>query len=80
MSRTPVAVFVRVEENNYGRNVIPRWIVCCLIGISLAQNNDGAWVSLDGLDGGWKVLVVALAFGFCLGLLLQRCVRASCLV
>ena len=59
MSRMLTAVFVGVEENNCGRNVIPGWIVCCLTGISLAQNNDGAWVSLDGLDGGWKVLVVA---------------------
>ena len=59
MSRTLPIAFIGVEENNCGRNVIPRWIVCCLIGISLAQNNGGTWVSLDGLDGGWKVLVVA---------------------
>ena len=59
MSRTLLVVFIGVEENNCGENVIPRWVVCCLIGISLAQINGGAWVSLDGLDGGWKVLVVA---------------------
>ena len=52
MSRTLPIVFVGVEENNCGRNVIPRWVVYCLIGISLVQNNGGAWVSLDGLDGG----------------------------
>ena len=59
MSRTLPIVFVGVEENNCGRNVIPRWVLCCLIRISLAQNHGGAWVILDGLDGGWKVLVVA---------------------
>jgi len=59
MSRALTIVFVGVEENNCGRNVIPRWIVGCLIGIFLVQKNGGAWVSLDGLDGGWKVLVVA---------------------
>ena len=80
MRRTLPIVFVGVDENNCGRNVIPRWIVYCLVGISLAEKNGGAWVSLDGLDGGWKVLVVAGTFGICLGLLLQRCVRASCLV
>jgi len=59
MSRTLPIIFVGVEENNFGRNVIPRWIVGCLIGISLAQNNGSGWVNLDGLDGGWKILVVA---------------------
>ena len=59
MGRTLSIVFVGVEENDCGGNIIPRWVVCCLIRISLAQNHGGAWVSLDGLDGGWKVLVVA---------------------
>ena len=59
MSRTLPAVFVGVEENNCGGNVITGWVVCCLIGISLAKNNGGALVNLDGLDGGWKILVLA---------------------
>ena len=59
MSRTLLAVFVGVEKNNCGGNVIARSAVHCLIGISLAQNNGGALVNLDGLDGGCKVLVVA---------------------
>ena len=58
MSRTLPIVFVGVKENNCGRNVITGWVVYCLIGISLAQNNGGALVNLDGLDGGWKILVV----------------------
>ena len=59
MGRTQSVVFVGVEESNCGRNIIPRWVAYCLIGVSLVQNNGGVWVSLDGLDGGWKVLVVA---------------------
>ena len=59
MSRALPTVFVGVEENDCGENVIAGWVVYCLIGISLAQNNGGALVSLDGLNGGWKVLVVA---------------------
>ena len=52
-------VCVGVEENNREGNLVSRWVVCCLIGISLAQNNGRGWVNLDGLDGGWKILVVA---------------------
>ena len=59
MSRTLPAVFVGVEEINCGGKIITRLVVYCLIGISLAQNNGGALVNLDGLDGGLKVLVVA---------------------
>ena len=59
MSRTLPVIFIGVEENNYEGNVIPRCVVYCLIGISLAQNNGRGWVNLDGLDGGWKILVVA---------------------
>ena len=59
MSRTLPAVFVEVEENNCGGNVIAGLVVYCLIGISLAQNNGGSLVNLDGLDGGWKILVLA---------------------
>ena len=59
MSRTLPVIFIEVEENNYEGNVIPRCVVYCLRGIYLAQNNGRAWVNLDGLDGGWKILVVA---------------------
>ena len=59
MSRTLPVIFVGVEWINCGGDVIPRWVVCYLIGLSLAQSNGRAWVKLDGLNGGWKVLVVA---------------------
>ena len=59
MSRTLLVVFIGVKENNCGENVILKWVVYCLMGISLAPSNGAAWVSLDGFDGGWKVLVVA---------------------
>ena len=59
MSRMLPVIFIGVEENKCEGNVISRCVVCCLIGISLAQNNGRGWVSLDGLDGGWKILVVA---------------------
>ena len=59
MSRALPVIFIGVEENNCEGNGIPRCVVCCLIGIFLAQNNGRGWVNLDGLDGGWKILVVA---------------------
>ena len=59
MSRTLPVIFIGVEENSCEGNVIPKCVVCCLIRISSAQNNGRVWVSLDGLDGGWKILVVA---------------------
>ena len=59
MSRALPVIFVGVEENNFEGNNIPRCVVYCLIGISLEQNNGKVWVNLDGLDGGWKILVVA---------------------
>ena len=58
MSRTLPVIFIGVEENNYEGNVIPGCVVCCLTGTSLAQNNGRGWINLDGLDGGWKILVV----------------------
>ena len=52
MSRALPVIFIGVEENSCEGNLIPRCVVCCLVGISLAQNNGRGWVSLDGLDGG----------------------------
>ena len=59
MSRMLPVIFIGVEENSCEGNLIPRCVVCCLIGISLAQNNGRVWVNLDDFDGGWKILVVA---------------------
>ena len=59
MSRILQVILIGVEEDNCEGNVVPRCVVYCLIGISLEQNNGKVWVNLDGLDGGWKILVVA---------------------
>ena len=58
MSRTLPVIFIGVEESNCEGNVFPRCVVYCLIVISLAHDNGIGGVNLDGLDGGWKILVV----------------------